>query len=306
MSEGRGCFKTGCLGCLGTFLVVSLIVGVFVLMGWSSSRHRDIQDRQLTASEASAAADSSFTWQDIDWRRYPGKVVLDLANGGFVLSPAPDGEGLSARARFDAKAYTITEDFTIQPDSTWVYHIHFYRHMQGMQAMFRGMFSKGARPEVQVFLPRDVPLTLEAHVAQGGVDAELGGLWLKEADFTYDKGGFSFNFSEPLREPMERLAIHGSMGGLEAGLIGNASPAILDIGCRMGGGDIDLRGLWLRDCRASFAVRMGGMSVRIPEDIEVTGAVVGGSDLVRADGESPLPVLHISKEQSMGEIEFQR
>ncbi len=306
MSDNRGCFKTGCLGCLGVFLVMIVITGVLVLVGWNSSRHRDVQERQLAPTDAEAGADSTFTIPDFDWRTRPGRVVLDLAHGAFVLKPAPEGEGLGARARFDAEAYTIGEEFTIRPDSSWVYKISFHRHLTGMQAMFRGLFMKGARPEIQVFLPRDVPLTLEVGVAEGGMEAELGGLWLKEADFRYDKGGFSFSFSEPLREPMDRLSIHGAMGGLEAVAVGNASPAVLDIGCRMGGGDVDLTGKWLRDCRVTLAVRMGGMSVTIPRDMKVDGAAVPAGDMAAPAGENPLPVLHISKRQSMGEIEIQR
>ncbi len=306
MSGERGCFKTGCLGCLGVLLVVIVITGVLVLVGWNSSRHQDVQDRMLALQDAEAAADSSLATPDFPWRSHPGRVVLDLSHGSFTLSPAPEGEGLAARARFDAEAYTIGEKFTIQPDSSWVYRISFHRHLTGMQAMFRGLFMKGSRPEVQVFLPGDVPLSLEAHVTAGGMEAELGGLWLKEAIFSYDKGGFSFGFSEPLREPMDRLSIQGSMGGVEAVAVGNASPAVLDIGCRMGGGDVDLTGNWLRDCRVTLSVRMGGMSVTVPRDMKVDGAAVPAGDIAAPTGENPLPVLHISKRQSMGEIEIQR
>ncbi len=304
MSEGRGCFKTGCLGCLGVFLVVIVITGVLVLIGWTSSRHRDMQDRTLAPVEA--RADSTLTPEDFDWRTHPGRVVLDLAHGAFILKPAPEGQGLGARARFDAAAYTIGEKFTVQPDSTWVYRISFRRQLTGVQAMFRGLFMKGARPEVQVFLPQDVPLNLAAHVTAGGMEAELGGLWLREADLTYDKGGFSVSFSEPLREPMERLSIHGAMGGLEAVAVGNASPAVLDVNCRMGGGDLDLSGRWLGDCRATLGVRMGGMSVTVPGDLKVAGADSAGGDMAEPAGENPLPVLHITKRASMGEIEIQR
>ncbi len=306
MSEKRGCFKTGCLGCLGTFLVLLLLGGGLALMGWNSARHKDMQDQQLTPIEAAAQTDASLGLPTDVLHKFAGKVVLDLSHGSFIIKPAPEGEGLSARARFDAEAYTISEEFTVQPDSTWVYHLKFFRHLNGGQAIFRSLFMKGARPEVQVFLPQDVPLVLVGNISQGGMEAEFGGLWLKEADLSYEKGGFSFGFSEPLREPMDRLFVHGAMGGTEMTLIGNASPAILDVNLRMGGGDIDLSGQWLQDCHASFAVRMGGMSVTIPKDVAVDGAMMSDTDMVMPAGENPLPVLHITKQQSMGEIEFQR
>jgi len=307
MSEKRGCFKTGCMGCLGLLVAGFVVTGILVLVGWASSRHKDMQDRSLTATaaEAPVGADTTLVPEGFDWRAHPGKVVLKMSHGGFVVSPAEEGEGLSAHARFDAEAYTIGEKFDVEADSTWVYSIEFYRHMGGMQALFRGMFMQGNQPRVEVELPRDVPLALEADVAMGGAEMELGGLWLTSADLHGNKGGFSLAFSRPLREPMERMALSGSMGGLELVRAGNASPRSLDIDWRMGGGDIDLKGDWRNDCHAVFSIRMGGMSVTLPQDIEVDGAASSTPSIAAPDRESPLPVLHLSKHAKMGEIEFQ-
>jgi len=306
MSEKRGCFKTGCMGCLGIMVVGFVISGTLVMVGWSSSRHRDMQDRRMAAAPAAEAmADTTIVPAGFAWQGHPGKEVLKMSHGGFTVTPAAEGVGLSARARFDAEAYTIAEKFSVEPDSTWVYSIEFHRHMNGMQALFRGMFMHDNQPQIEIALPGDVPLALVADVAMGGAEMELGGLWLTSADLHCNKGGFSLAFSEPLREPMDSMVLSGSMGGLEVLRIGNASPRNLDVDWRMGGGDIDLRGAWRNDCRAGFAIRMGGMSVTLPQDIEVDGAASATPTIAAPDRESPLPVLHISKRASMGEIEFQ-
>ena len=82
----------------------------------------------------------------------------------------------------------------------------------------------------------------EIRLRQGGFEAELGGLWLTDADIVFRKGGFSLDISEPLKEPLQRLKINGAMGGFEADNLGNASPKVVDVQCRMGGAEIDLRG----------------------------------------------------------------
>ncbi len=306
MSENRGCFKTGCMGCLGVLLVGLVITGLLVLVGWISSTHKDIQERVLEAGAAGPAAESPLTASGFDWRSRPGMVVMKMSHGGFTVVPDSAGAGLAARARFDAAAYTISENFSIEPDSSWVYTLEFHRHLNGLQAMFRGVFMKGNQPQVELTLPRDVPLVLKADIAMGGAEMELGGLWLRGADLHCNKGGFSISFAEPLREPMAELVLEGSMGGLEADHLGNASPAVLDVRWRLGGGDIDLTGDWRRDCRASFAIRMGGMAVTLPADVEVDGATTATPSLAAPDRESPLPVLHISRRASMGDIEFQK
>ena len=144
---------------------------------------------------------------------------------------------------------------------------------------------------------------------KGGFEAELGGLWITETDIRYAMGGFSLDVSDPLREPMESLTIQGKMGGFEAGGLGNASPRVLTVDCQMGGADIDLRGDWLRDCDISLAVRMGGMAVIVPDEVEVEGvpgSLPGGEEpeLRRADRELSPPLLRFSLSQSMGEIEI--
>ena len=135
-----------------------------------------------------------------------------------------------------------------------------------------------------------------------GGDAILG-LWLTEAEIIFKKGGFSLDVSEPLREPLQRLKIHGYMGGFEADHLGNASPRILDVNCRMGGAEIDLRGQWANDCDLDLSVRMGGMAVLVPEDIRVQGVPAIDAGPLSENPEVPVPTLNFRLNQKMGEIE---
>lgn len=324
MGEKRGCFKTGCLGCGGLLGIGVLAVGVIALIALNGLDERDIHDRRFApegagaagggpAAEATApdslASPSSPPAAGEVWRTHPGKVVLDLRQGEFLIEPAALGQGLSARAVFDAEVHTLEENFEVLPDSTWVYRIRFHRHMPPLQAMFRSLFGDKVRSRVQVFLPPEVPISLDLLVQEGGFEGELGGLLLTDADIRYRKGGFSLSIGEPLQQPMDSLSIRGSMGGFQAYRLGNASPANLIVDCRMGGGEVDLRGRWLRDCNARLSVKMGGMEVKVPQDVRVEGADLAdleGSGLARGDQEVPVPTLHLSVTQSMGEVEVSR
>lgn len=302
MRKKPGCLKGGCFGCLGVLALLLLIVGINLLIAWSRLDNQDIQDRELTPT---LADNTEAVTPDLDQRPVsrPGRVLLDLAQGGFNVLPAPAGEGLSVKAHYDRDVYVLEEEFTAPPDSAWTYRVKFYRTMPWMQALFRQIMGDAPDPVVNIFLPRDVPIELGVVVQEGGFDADLGGLWITEGEILFQKGGFNLNVSEPMKEPMKRLKIHGSMGGFEADHLGNASPSILDIRCRMGGAEIDLRGDWANDCDLDLGVRMGGMAVTVPTDVRVLGVPAIEPAPLRENLEVPAPTFRFTLHQKMGEIE---
>ena len=302
MRKRPGCFKTGCFGCLGVLALIIVIVGINFLIAWSRLGDTQIQDRELSPSARLEPAPTETGQAPID-PAAAGRVMLNLSQGEFHLYPAEPGEGLKVQARYDEDMYQLDERFETPPDSAWTYSIEFYRTMPWMQALFRQILGEAEDPVVKIYLPRDVPIELGLIIQEGGMEADLGGLWLIDAEILFNKGGFALDVSEPLRVPVERLKIHGSMGGFEAENLGNASPSILDIDCRMGGADIDLRGPWQNDCAIDLSVRMGGMAVLAPRDVRIDGVPTITSSGLRDDGEVPVPRLTFRLQQSMGEIE---
>jgi hypothetical protein len=302
MSEKRGCFKTGLFGCLGIFVILILFVGGTALVALNRSGKVDIQEKVLTPE--SAGAPTSVKGAKVT--AVPagtGRVILDLSQGEFEIHPDQPGQSVRVEATYDSEVYLLEDYFESFPDSSWVYGVRSRRTISGMQALFRQLMNGGDGPRIDVYLPADTPLELQVRVREGGFEAELGGLWITKADFRYNKGGFSLNFDEPLKEPMESLTIRGSMGGFEAGSLGNASPRTLDVTCRMGGADIDLRGPWSRDADIRLDVAMGGMAVEVPEDVQVQGLEAFSGALLEDNAELPLPVLRFSVKEKMGEIE---
>jgi len=302
MSEKRGCLKTGLFGCLGIIVILTVVVGGTALVAWNRSGKVQIEDKVLTSESAGAPAEEQGA-KVTEVAAGTGRVILDLSQGEFEIHPDQPGKSIRVEATYDSEVYVVEDYFESFGDSSWVYGVRSHRTISGLHALFRQLMSGGDGPRIDVYLPADTPLELQIRVREGGFEAELGGLWITTADFRYNKGGFSLSFDEPLKEPMERLTIRGSMGGFEAERLGNASPRVLDVTCRMGGADLDLRGSWSRDADIRLDVAMGGMSVRVPEDIQVKGLESYGDDLMTEVKEIPLPVLRFSIKEKMGEIE---
>lgn len=297
MASTQGCLKVAGIGCLGLIVVLVVGGGIVGLTARQAVERQAVED--VTASPAGAAASQAPAG--------PGRVVLDLRHGSFTVKPAPQGEGVSVSARYDTTSYELVDELVELPDGRWEYRVGFRSTIPLLKAMVMELVGDVTDPEVTIALPRDVKLDLDMAVDMGGVQAELGGLWLRTADFRFDKGGFELMVGEPMREPMESLSITGSMGGVEAGMLGNASPAVLTVACRMGGAELDLRGDWRQDGAVSVDVDMGGIAVIVPRELEVTGAEVSGVALKRTgDPEVPLPRLRLDLQQNRGEIEVVR
>ncbi len=293
----KGCLRFGCFGCLGVVGIFVLIIGISALVAWRGASDQEVVDREVVAG-----ADSLSTAPVT----HGGKVILRFSQGEFRLHPAAPGEDLMVKANYDADIFVLQDSFTMAADSTWVYEVEFYRTISGLQAIMRQVIGKGHDSKLDVYLPRDIPIELIIDSKEGGFEADLGGLWLTDARIDFNKGGFALTISEPLKEPLPSLVIHGGMGGFDAEGLGNASPAVLDVDCRMGGAQVDLSGQWRNDCSARLSIRMGGMAVVVPDDVRVEGAPVAGNEHLRTESEVPVPTITMSLTQSMGEIEVVR
>ena len=308
MGEGRGCLKTGLLGCGALLALIVVGVLILVLVAWlgMDKGGRVEEDAVPGPAPGSVEAVPAPQAAALLTTRHPGRVILDLGQGEFHLRSAAPGEGLSVRATYDSEVHDLGYSFAVAPDSTWTGSVTFRQTMPGLQALFRKLMGGHTDASIDVYLPPDVPIELVVRLEQGGGEAELGGLWLRTADFDFRQGGFSLDLDEPLREPLERLRLYGRMGGVEADHLGNASPRVLEVDCAMGGADVSLMGAWRNDCDARMSIRMGGMEVRVPADMRIEGDGAEAATLRRDDPETFLPVLRLTLDQKMGEIEIRQ
>lgn len=283
-------WKIGCFGCLGALGFLMLISGVFAVMALFTVQNEQVEERVL-AREVPAATQAA-----------PGLIVLNVSQGECDIMPAEPGEPLRVEATFDTNAYCLEESLDGEVGPGWTYKLDFQKKGLSITTPLELLFG-GCRPKIRIYLPPDVPLSLEVTLSEGGSRMNLGGLWLASADFDVSKGGFDLRFKKPLRQPMEQLHIQSAMGGFDSYRIGNASPRSLHVCHSMGGLDLDLRGQWVRDAEIDIDSHMGGCDVRFPKNVVVEGLNTEGIGL-KPNPEVKAPVLRVSVSSAMGEVDL--
>lgn len=306
MASPSGCFKPALYGCLGLIGLLVLLLAIGLGLAWYGAERQD--PVAITTGEDLAPPTGAVPLPDLAG----GLVVLDIGQAEVRIEPAAPDQAAAVHASFDRRAYELVDRYEEQDDGSWVYRLSFRRTVPWFETLLQGLLGRGTQPRLEILLPPDQPLSLDLDLQQGGAEVELGGLWLREASFTVRQGGLALAVGRPLREPMERLVLAGKMGGVSATGLGNASPRELTVDYRMGGADLDLDGAWRGDCRGSFAVHMGGISLNVPEELTVVDAAADTAGApVRLEEpaerrEAPAPTLRITTRASRGEVEVRR
>ena len=314
-SGGKSWLKYGCIGCAGIIGFLLLAAGglagvAFLQVGSEEVIDQDVIPELPRFPASGLALPGTPELQEPGEAPPPelvpagarGKVFLELSHAEFVVVPGEPGDELRVSAKYDKKVYELEETLETHEDSTWTYHVKFHQTGGGILTALKELFG-GTQPEVRIVLPPDVLLDLDARMQQGGMTLDLGGLWLRRADFNFQQGGFELSVSEPLREPMDTLSIDGSMGGFATSSLGNASPRRLECDFNMGGMMLDLRGPWAQDAEISITQSMGGGAIRLPRNVILQG-IPGRHSEVPADAELKPPTLKFTVSSSMGELEY--
>jgi hypothetical protein len=300
-SGGTSWLRYGCFGCLGILLIAVLVVVTVTGLAALKAREEKITERQLSP-EISVPETPRSEAVEIQTRGQ-GRVVLNLWHAEFEIHPADAGESLHVEATYDENSYELLEQFDAGDESGWVYEVTFRRTGSWLMTGLKQFFSKSS-PKVVIFLPPDVKIDLEIDAQQGSLVSDLGGLWIGSAELGLKQGALQLTFDEPLREPMERLAIDFSMGGGEMGSIGNASPANLDLDISMGGAEIDLRGPWSQDAAIRLKTRMSGALVRLPRDVLIEGIEGKGLTVEEPTEIRPPKLVFEIDADDRGDLEF--
>ena len=293
-------FKYGCFGCLGLLALLLVIAGTIGGLAWQRSTSIKMEDRVVTRDlpgEAGGPGTQGVPAGDLaadmpgsaDSPGGPaaGRVLLDLSSAEFRIEPGEPGEPIRVEGSFDRSRYALEESFESAEGGSWEYTVRFRRVGGSGLITALSEFMGGARPRVTVRLPPDHPMALDIELKRGGLEADLGGLWLTQADLDLAMGGSQVRFDTPLRQPMGRLAIKGRMGGGSFEKIGNASPSILEVGFEMGGMNLDLGGDWANDAEISIKASMGGGSVRLPRGVSCEGLPEDAGECEAAGPQSP-------------------
>ena len=303
MAENKGCLKKSLIGCGGLLAAAILLVIIVSTLAFRQVSQRQEEEPALAplAEAVTVYPAGEFPTLEPGQR---GRVIMLLGQGEFSILPGPAGNAPSAEARYDPEMHEFIESFELLADSTWVYKVGFRQTKSGFAAFIAALFGENKEASVRVLLPRDVPFELDLKGEAGGVEMELGGLWITDADIRFEKGGIMLSVNEPMPQPAERFLIQTRMGGVQIEGLGNASPRLLGINCGMGGANVDLDGQWRNDCDAHLVVTMGGMAVSVPDEIDFTRTVTETPTLRQDNQETATPQIRFAVSEKMGEIDI--
>ena len=292
MPSGSTVFKYGCFGCLGLIVLVAGILAVVV--GVAKMQAGDVDMAEQTVSPELPPPSFELPEPDVvtaesGLPQAAGRIELNFSGAEFNIEPAGEGKSLRIDAIYDKATYVFEESLETSDDGPWVYRVTFRQTGSGIFAAIKEMFSN-KKPKVTVYLPTDRPVALDLRVSKGGVEFDMGGMWITEADIDMQMGGMVLEVTEPMQAPMNRLSARASMGGFVMSRLGNASPRVLEVDARMGGMNLDLRGQWVTDSDVSIRFSMGGGAVRLPDGVRFEGLAQPGIALLENE-EIPPPTL---------------
>ena len=316
-SRGRGCLKFGCVGCavlVGVPLIVILALTGANLVTRTAPDQREESFSYEIAHAPGATPPGSAGEPDRDplpEGALPpppgagvGTIELDVRYAELIVVPGRPGEPIRVEADYDVAKFELAQSFAERDGGDWTYRLEF-----GLRrSLWLSMFGTSSN-RVRLIVPPDVPFRVRGEVRMGAGEMEFGGLAVRSIDLECRMGGVVLAFSDPLPEPMERLALSGRMGGGEIDGLGNASPHLVTIHQRMGGLELDLHGVWRNDAEIRLDFGMGGASVLSPDGANL---VVGERSLSMGeiqvadlgDVDPALPTITVHVHGRMGGVDI--
>ena len=313
MSEKRGCFKKGCLGCLGVVLIGGVVMGL--LFGISLLQLNNPEDRQeprVTHERPKSVpflpVESDAVVAPLD-RNQLGRVVLDVTMSSFRIEPAPAGDELRLEASYNRGAYRLSEKYEARGESGWEYRLKF-----DSRALLP-ITTEDPSNELTLYIPADMPAVLEGKIDARLADPDLGGLWVQEVDLDVGVGEHRVAFSKPTAVPMQKFSLHGSTGETSVRSLGNASPQEVKVRHSIGELFVDLDGAWKNDSDVVVASSIGECRIGMPEesirlDVASASTMIGDSAMsaLRRREAPPegAPTVKVRAKLTIGEVVFAR
>ena len=169
--------------------------------------------------------------------------------------------------------------------------------------------------ELRVVLPRTIPLDLDMEF--GGTQAmlELGGLAMQSARIECGATEATLAFTTPNRAHMRELEVGVGAAEFTALHLANANADLIRVRGGVGSVDLDFGGTWSRDLEVVTRLAIGGLTLRIPDDVGLrlevkrVAASFDHEGLVKRDDawssrnwDTAAHKLHVRAETVIGEI----
>lgn len=183
------------------------------------------------------------------------RVTVEYGAGTFSVHPAEPGILYRARIRYDEEGFSPVHDFTggilrVGVDGS-----------TRRTSLRRG----DHEGELDLRLPRGVPLRLNMEFGAVRAELDLGGLQLQELALSTGASDTRVRVSEPNPGTLDLARFNVGAAAFEATELGRLNAREIEVNAGVGDVKLDLAGLSLARTRVRTKMGLGSLEIRVPE-----------------------------------------
>jgi hypothetical protein len=280
-------------------------------------RHRLIGVLALCAPLLSASAQSDPRWRTLDLSRQlrdtaPQRIKVQYDAGRVDVRSTDAALLYGMRLRYDELRASPLHRYDAEQHST----------VLGLESLGNSVRTSSSRHddsgELRLVLPRTIPLDLDMEFGGTQATLELGGLALQSARLECGATEATLAFTTPNRTHMRELDVGVGAAEFTALHLANANADLIRVRGGVGSVDLDFGGTWTRDLEVSTRLAIGGLTLRVPDDVGLhlevrrVAASFDHEGLVKRDDgwysrnwDTATHKLHVRAETVIGQIEIQ-
>ena len=122
---------------------------------------------------------------------------------------------------------------------------------------------------LNVDLPSNTPLAVSIKLGAAEAKLDLGGLHLEKLVYETGASDTHIRFSEPNRTTAEYCSFKAAAAAFRVDDLGNARCERISFSGGVGELELDFSGEWTHDATADINVGLGGIEIRVPDDLGV-------------------------------------
>jgi Cell wall-active antibiotics response LiaF, C-terminal len=243
----------------------------------------------------------------------PLKVDVTFAAGHLTMRPADDQHRYHIGLKYVEDVFDPTVAYD-PAEGTLTVRLEGHGHRQIKE-------SDTWDQQLDLDLPRDVPVDLAMTLGAVKGDIDLGDLTLRSASIKTGASEAGVGFSSPTRGACERLEFEVGASQFEANQIGNSGCRSISLKGGVGQMVLDFRGdaPWKGEMHVAIQVGLGDVTLRVPEAVGIrldatrflatiskAHLAKRGSSYYSANFDSASTRLVIDVDAALGNVEIQR
>jgi hypothetical protein len=195
-------------------------------------------------------------------------VDIEAEECMFYLESGPAEDGVRVEATYDEATYELTKTYDLEGDAP-VFKLEFKSKISFWRRIAQdGTFQDNdiEMNEITVFLPENTPIALRTKVSKAECEMLLDDLVLTEFVTEGSMGEYTVTMDTPNPVTMDAAVIKMSMGAGSFRGLSNLRAKSLTVDGGMGELRIDFGNSLLVDTDVYARMRMGEMSIEVPDD----------------------------------------